>query len=79
MFFKPEGLQLNLKETLTQMFSCEYDKIFKNSIFYRTLSLAAFVVNGYKALLLTSNSYFQYGFQFNKYFSFVKGLQTFLN
>ena len=34
-------LQLYNKETLAQMFSCEFYEIFKNSIFYGTLSVTA--------------------------------------
>ena len=33
---------LYLKETPTRLFYCEYCKIFKNSFFSRTLSVAAF-------------------------------------
>ena len=44
MFFRPEGLQLYWKETATQVFSCEYCKIFKKSFFYRTPLVAAFSV-----------------------------------
>ena len=33
---RPYGPQLYLKETSTQLFSCEYCKIFTNSVFYRT-------------------------------------------
>ena len=33
---RPYGLQLYLKETLTQLFSCEYWKIFTNSVFCTT-------------------------------------------
>ena len=35
------GLQVYLKETTTQVFSCEYFEIFKNSFFYRTPPVAA--------------------------------------
>ena len=35
------GLQIFKKETQTQMFSCEIHKIFKNTYFYRTSSMAA--------------------------------------
>ena len=34
---KPEGLQLYLKETLAQMFSCEICDIFKNTYFIEHL------------------------------------------
>ena len=33
MFLRPNGLQLYLKETSTQMFSCEISQIFKNIFF----------------------------------------------
>ena len=35
------GLQLYLKETLAQVFSCECCKIFMNTFFYRTLLVSA--------------------------------------
>ena len=38
---QPEGLQLYQKETPTQVFSCEYCEILKNSFFYRTPLVAA--------------------------------------
>ena len=43
MIFKimPSGLEIYLKKTPTQVFSCEYCEIFKNSCFYRTHSAAA--------------------------------------
>ena len=34
-------MQIYQKETQTQVFFCEYCKIFKNSFFYRTLPVAA--------------------------------------
>ena len=37
----PEDLQLYQKETLTQVFSCKYCKIVKNSFLYRTSLMAA--------------------------------------
>ena len=38
------GLQLYLKETPAQVFSCEYCEIFNNSFFYRTPLVAATVI-----------------------------------
>ena len=40
------------KETPTRVFPCEYSKVFKNSFFYRTPSVAASVLNTYELLLL---------------------------
>ena len=37
-------MQLYLKKSSTQVFSCEYDKIFKNSFFYRTTQLTVSVL-----------------------------------
>ena len=37
----PEELQLNLKETPTQVFYCEYCEIFKNAYFEKYLQTAA--------------------------------------
>ena len=37
---KLEGLQLYSKETSTQLFSCESPKIFRNSFFYGTTTVA---------------------------------------
>ena len=47
VFNKVVGLVCNFinKETLTQVFSCEFCEIFKNTFFYRTLSVAASVEN----------------------------------
>ena len=36
-----QGLQLYKKETPTQVFSCHMWEVFKNTFFYRTLSVAA--------------------------------------
>ena len=36
------GLQLYLKETPTQVFSCEYYEIFKRNCFYRTPLIAVY-------------------------------------
>ena len=38
---QPLGLQLYLKKTPTQVFSCEYCEIFKNSLFNRTTLVAS--------------------------------------
>ena len=46
---------LYLKETPTQVFSCEYCEIFKNSFFYRTpLVAASEPSSGPSAKILTS-------------------------
>ena len=37
-----EGLQIYLNQTLTQVFSCEYCKFFKNNYFEKHLRTAAF-------------------------------------
>ena len=37
-------MQLYLKKSPTQVFSCEYCKLFKNSFFYRTLQVTASVL-----------------------------------
>ena len=41
LFKKVECLESLLKETRTQVFSCEYCETFKNSFFYRTPLMAA--------------------------------------
>ena len=41
--FWPYEVQLYLKETSTQVFSCEYCKTFTSSFFYVTPRVAAFV------------------------------------
>ena len=43
LFNKVAGGTCNFikKETLTQLFSCEFNKIFKNTLFYRTPPVAA--------------------------------------
>ena len=38
----PEGLQPYLKETPSQVFSCDYFKSFRNNFFHRTAMVAAF-------------------------------------
>ena len=43
---KLQPWKLYLQEISTQVFSCEIWKIFKNTIFYRTFSVAAFDVTG---------------------------------
>ena len=35
------------KETLAQVFSCEFCEVFKNILFYRTLPVAASVMHGF--------------------------------
>ena len=40
MFFKPLACNFNKKETLPQVFSCEFWEIFKNTIFYRKAPVA---------------------------------------
>ena len=41
-FYKKSQLALYQKETLAQVFCCEFCKIFKNNYFYRTPTVAAF-------------------------------------
>ena len=41
----PEGLQLFLKETPTQVFSCKICDIFKNAYFEEHLRTASFALN----------------------------------
>ena len=51
LFNKFAGLKANnfIKKRLKHwVFSCEYYKIFKNSIFYRTLLVAASIITIYK-------------------------------
>ena len=43
MLESPEDPQHYQKETPTQLFSCEYCKIFKNTYFEKHLRMAAFV------------------------------------
>ena len=50
--FLNKGLQLNQKETLTQVFSSEYCEIGKNSFLYRTPLMAA---SGFLTKLAESN------------------------
>ena len=49
----PEALPLYQKETLTQVFSCKYCKIVKNSFLYRTPLMA---VSGFLTKLAENNS-----------------------
>ena len=39
--YRPEAHKLSWKETLTEVFFCEFRKIFKNTLFYRTPPVAA--------------------------------------
>ena len=48
------GLQLYLKETPAQVFSCEYCQIFKNTYFEEPLRTAAFLENAYRTHPLNS-------------------------
>ena len=41
---RPEACNFIKKETLTQVFSCEFYEIYKNTFYYRTPLVAAFVV-----------------------------------
>ena len=41
----PEGLQIYLKTTPTQVFSCEYPKSLRYSFSYRTTPVAAFALS----------------------------------
>ena len=41
LYSRPDGLQLYQKETPTQVFSCKYCEIVKNSFLYRTPLMAA--------------------------------------
>ena len=54
---KPEGLQRYQKETPTQVCSCEYCEIFKNSFFYRTPLVAASVQVSPRVVHLSSLSF----------------------
>ena len=45
IFKGKKGLQLYLKRDSTQVFSCEYCEIFKNTFFYRTPPVAAFLLS----------------------------------
>ena len=40
--YSPEGLQLYLEQTSTQVFSCKICEIFRNTFFYRTPPVATF-------------------------------------
>ena len=69
LFNKNAGAACNFikKETLAQVFSCEFCEISKNTFFYRTPLVAAFVQNDYKDDWLTMKTNIQYTYNESSY------------
>ena len=75
----PSGLQLYLKETLRQVFSCEYNQIFKNIYFENICKLLLFYFYLPSFSKIIQDCYFMFSFWYHvtyfAYYLLIKNLQ----
>ena len=62
----PESLFLKKKETLVQVISCEFCKIFRNNYFHRTPTVAASEMTGIYETIIYSLFFKKYDFRLQK-------------